>query len=142
MHELSEYAKGSSVNVLLESHGKVVKSDMLYQIMESVEKPNVGLIWDVFNMWSVTKETPTEVHKKLQKYIKHIHLKDAVFKDGKEQYVLLGEGEAPIKEALLALREGDFQGYYSFEWEKMWHPDIQEPEIAIPHFSKKIKDYW
>jgi sugar phosphate isomerase/epimerase len=140
--ELSEYAKGSLVNVLLESHGKVVQSDLLYQVMKSVERPNVGLIWDIFNMWSITKESPTEVHKKLQPYIRHIHVKDAIIENEKEKYVLLGEGEAPVKEALSVLRKSDFQGYYSFEWEKMWHPDIQEPEIAIPHFSKKIKDYW
>ncbi len=140
--ELSEYAKGSSVNVLLESHGKVVQSDLLYQIMKSVNRPNVGLVWDIFNMWSITKEPPTEVHKKLQPYIRHIHVKDAIMENGKEKYVLLGEGEAPIKEALSVLRKSNFQGYYSFEWEKMWHPEIQEPEIAIPHFAQKIKNYW
>lgn len=140
--ELSDYAKGSSVNVLLESHGKVVQSDLLFQIMKSVERPNVGLIWDFFNMWSITKETPTEVHKKLQKYIQHVHVKDAIAKDGKEQYMLLGEGEAPVKEALSVLRKSNFQGYYSFEWEKMWHPEIQEPEIAIPHFAQQIKRFW
>ncbi len=54
----------------------------------------------------------------------------------------LVEGEAPVSEALTALRKGGFKGYYSFEWEKMWHPEIQEPEIAMPHYAKAIQKYW
>ena len=140
--ELGEYAKGSSVNVLLESHGKVVHSDMLYKIMYSAEHPNVGLVWDFFNMWSVTKESPKNVYRKLKKYIKHVHVKDAKLVNGKEEYTLLGEGEAPVAEALTVLKQDGFKGYYSFEWEKMWHPEIQEPEIAIPHYAKAIQKYW
>lgn len=140
--ELGDYAKGNAVNILLESHGKVVYSDMLLKIMKAAEHPNVGLVWDFFNMWSVTKESPKEVHKKLKKYIKHAHIKDAKLVNGKEEYTLLGEGEAPLAEALTALRQGGFKGYYSFEWEKMWHPEIQEPELAIPHYAKAIQKYW
>ena len=140
--ELGEYSKGSSVNVLMESHGKIVHSDLLLKIMQSVNHPHVGLVWDYFNMWSITKEPPKEVFQKLKKYIKHTHIKDAKFVDGKEQYTLLGEGEAPLAEALTALKTGGYKGFYSFEWEKLWHPEIQEPEIAIPHFSKTIPKYF
>lgn len=140
--DLGNHAKGSGVTVLLESHGKVVKADLLSYIMRSAEHPNVGLIWDIYNMWTVTKESPKEVYKKLKKYIRHIHLKDAQHRDGKEHYVLLGEGEAPLAEAINMLRKDRFAGYYSFEWEKMWHPEIVEPEIAIPHYAKKIRAYF
>lgn len=140
--ELGDYAKGSSVHILLESHGKVVYSDMLLKIMQTAEHPNVGLIWDYFNMWSVTKESPKMVYKKLKKYIKHTHIKDGKWVNGKEIYTLIGEGEAPLAEALSALRKGGYKGYYSFEWEKMWHPEIQEPEIALPHYTKAIQKYW
>jgi len=139
---LGEYAKGSSVNVLLESHGKVVDSDILYKIMHAAEHPKVGLVWDFFNMWSVTKESPKDVYKKLKKYIKHVHVKDAKLVNGKEEYTLLGEGEAPVAQALTVLKQNAFEGYYSFEWEKMWHPEIQDPEIAIPHYAKAIQKYW
>ncbi len=140
--ELGDYAKDSSVNVLMESHGKIVHSDMLLKIMQSVNHTHVGLVWDYFNMWSVTKESPKEVFQKLKKYIKHTHIKDAKFVDGKEHYTLLGEGEAPLAEALTALKTGGYKGFYSFEWEKLWHPEIQDPEIAIPHFTKAIQKYF
>ncbi len=140
--ELGNHAKGSNVTVLLESHGKVVEKDILYHIMQAAEHPHVGLIWDILNMWSVTKEPPKEVHQKLKKYIRHTHIKDAILKDGKEQYVFIGQGEAPLQEAITALVKGGYKGYYSFEWEKRWHPEIEEPEKAIPDYPKAMKKFF
>ncbi len=139
---LGDYAKSSGVKVLLESHGKVIKSDMLLHIMQEANHVNVGLVWDFFNMWSVTKETPTEMYKQLKKYIYHTHIKDALLTEKGETYTLLGEGNSPVKEALHALKSGGYAGYYSFEWEKMWHPEIQEPELALPHFAKNFSSFW
>nr|WP_290927508.1 sugar phosphate isomerase/epimerase family protein [Haliscomenobacter sp.] len=138
--ELGNHAKGSGVKILLESHGKVVSTERLLSIMRAAEHPQVGLIWDVYNMWSVTKEAPKMVHQQLKKYICHVHLKDARQVRDKHEYVLLGEGEAPLTEAIRALTKDKFAGYYSFEWEKMWHPEIAEPEVAIPHYAKAVRD--
>lgn len=140
--ELGDYAKGSKVTVLLESHGEVVGSEILHQIMRASEHPHVGLIWDVLNMWSVTKESPTKVHEKLKKYIRHTHIKDAKLIDGKEHYVFLGQGEAPIAEAITALTKDNYRGFYSFEWEKLWHPEIEEPEAAFPDYPKAMRKYF
>jgi len=138
LHELGEYAKKKKVRVLMETHGDLVKTEDLEKIMRLTEHSNVGLIWDVSNMWTVTKEPPKEVYNKLKKYIYHTHIKDAKLVDGKPQYTLLGEGEVPIFEAIDALSEGQYKGYYSFEWEKLWHPEIAEPEIAFAQYSKTM----
>ena len=74
---LGDHAKGSGVKVLLESHGKVVRSDLLLRIMEGAGHRQVGLVWDVYNMWSVTKESSESAYKALKKYIDHVHIKDA-----------------------------------------------------------------
>ena len=140
--ELGNYAKGSKVSVLLESHGKVVSKDILHRIMQGAEHPHVGLIWDIMNMWTVTKETPKEVHEKLKKYIRHTHIKDGIMPDGKVIYKRIGEGEVPLTEAITALVKGGYKGYYSFEWEKRWHPEIEDPETAIPHYPKAMKSYF
>lgn len=139
---LGEYAKGSNVTILLESHGKVVNKDMLLKIMSGANHPKVGLIWDFFNMWVITKESPKEVFDTLGKYIKHVHVKDARLIDNKPAYCLIGEGVAPLKETMDSLKNGQYKGYYSFEWEKKWHPEIQDPEIAFPHFAKEIYKYF
>ncbi len=140
--ELGNYANGKKVMVLMETHGDVVKIEDLAAIMQAAEHKQVGLVWDIANMWTVTKEPPAEAFQKLKKYIRHTHIKDARLVDGKLAYTLLGEGEIPISEAVSVLSKGGYKGYYSFEWEKMWHPEIAEPEIALAHYPTAIKNYF
>ena len=139
---LGDYAKGSKVKVLMETHGELVKSDDLETIMRSAAHPNVGLVWDPSNMWTVTKEPPAEMFNKLKKYIRHTHIKDAKLVDGILQYKLLGQGEVPIFEAIDALVKDGYQGYYSYEWEKLWHPEIEAPEIALADYPKVMRKHF
>lgn len=139
---LGDHAKGSNVTVLLETHGDVSEVPVVQRIMGPATHPNTGLIWDVFNMWSVTKEPPAKVYPELKKYIKHTHLKDGKFIDGKWKYVHFGQGECPVFEAIDLLRKGGYKGYYSFEWEKVWHPEIEEPEIVIPDYASVMKQHF
>jgi hypothetical protein len=37
------------------------------------------------------------------------------------------------------LVSGGYQGLYSFEWEKKWHPEIEEPEVAFPQYVETMK---
>jgi len=134
--ELGDYAKEANVTVLMETHGDVVRSEDLEVIMRSSEHPNVGLVWDACNMWMLTKEAPAAVYQKLKKYIRHTHIKDLIMVDGKAQYRLLGKGESPIFEVISLLKKDGYKGFYSFEWEKLWHPEIDEPEVALADYSK------
>ena len=140
--QLGDYAKGSNVSVLLESHGEVVYTADLQQIMKTAEHEHVGMVWDAYNMWSVTKESPESVYASLKSYIKHTHIKDARMINGKEQYVLLGTGNSAIFQAIEILVKNKFPGYYSFEWEKLWHSEIDEPEIAIADFPKAMQRHF
>jgi sugar phosphate isomerase/epimerase len=142
LSELGNYAKGSNVTVLLESHGDLVYTADLQKIMQAAAQKNTGIIWDVVNMWSVTKEPPAEVYAALKNYILHTHIKDLKLVDGKEQYTLLGQGETPILDAIDILHKDGYKGYYSFEWEKLWHPEIDEPEKAIAHYAKIMRAHF
>jgi sugar phosphate isomerase/epimerase len=140
--ELGRYAKDTKVTVLLESHGQVIWKDVLLRIMQQTEHPNIGMIWDIFNMWSITKESPTEVYNTLKKYIRHTHIKDGSMVDGKPVFTFIGKGQAPLREAFEVLKSGGYSGYYSLEWEKMWHPEIAEPELAFVDYPKATKRYF
>jgi sugar phosphate isomerase/epimerase len=140
--ELGRYANGGPVSVLMESHGDAVLTPELRHIMESAAGPHTGMVWDVYNMWSVTKESPADVYRQLKPYIRHTHIKDAKLVDGKERYVLLGRGESPIFEAIDLLVAGGYDGYYSFEWEKLWHPEIDAPELALADYPLAMKKHF
>ena len=140
--ELGNHAKASGVKVLMETHGDFVKIADLEKIMQATAHPNVGLIWDISNMWTVTKEPPADAYKKLKKYIHHVHIKDAAMVDGKLQYKFLGQGEVPIFEAMDILVEDGYKGYYSYEWEKLWHPELAGPELALADYPRAVKAHF
>ena len=142
LKELGAYASNTQVTVLLESHGELIyKKDLLF-VMEGAANPHVGLVWDVCNMWIVTKEPPEEVYASLKPYIHHTHIKDLKIENGKEEYVLLGTGIVPIFQAIDLLYKNNYPGYYSFEWEKLWHPEIPDPQIALADYPLAIKKHF
>jgi sugar phosphate isomerase/epimerase len=142
LSDLGNYAKDKKVMVLMETHGEVVMMNDIEKIMQLTSNSNVGLVWDVANMWSVTKEPPVDVYQKLKRYIHHTHIKDLKVVDGKEHYTLLGQGEVPIFKAIDVLAKDGYKGYYSFEWEKLWHPEIAEPGIALADYAKLMKQHF
>jgi hypothetical protein len=46
-----------------------------------------------------------------------------------------------VREAVNVLVRNGYKGYYGFEWEKAWHPEIDEPEVAFPHFAETMRRY-
>lgn len=138
-HRLAEYGKDKGVMVLMETHGDLVYTDDLLKVIKEVNHPNAAYIWDVTNMWTITKEPVEEVAEKLFPWVKHVHVKDAKIEDGKVKLVLLGEGDVPMKKAMDLLKEKGYIGFYSFEWEKLWHPELMDPAIAIADFARKMK---
>lgn len=140
--ELAEYAKGMKVKVLMETHGEVVHYADLEAIMKAAHHPQVGLIWDIANMWLDTGEDPKQVYAALKPYIHHTHIKDAAKKDGKLDFRFLGEGEVPIYQGMELLIKDGYKGYFSFEWEKLWHPEIPEPELALADFPVKMQKHF
>ena len=141
LRELGEYAKSSQVKVILESHGDFVDSSTLIEIMKRTALPNVALLWDAYHTVVEGKEHPATTFKRLGQYVCHTHLKDSRLMGKEEQYVLTGTGTVPVRQIVHILAADGYQGYYGFEWEKLWHPDIEEPEVAIPHFAKVIREY-
>jgi sugar phosphate isomerase/epimerase len=53
--------------------------------------------------------------------------------------MLAGRGCVPFAEAVAAIEMLKFDGYVSFEWEKYWRPEIEEPEVALPDFVSAIR---
>jgi predicted xylose isomerase-like sugar epimerase len=54
----------------------------------------------------------------------------------------MGQGEVPIFEAVDALSKSGYKGYYSFEWEKLWHPELEDPETALADYPLAMKKHF
>ena len=141
LQTLGDHASKTKVSVLMETHGDLIQTADIAEVMQGVERPNVGLVWDFTNMWSITKEEPIAVYPKLAPYIRHVHVKDYKMQDGKMRYTLLGQGMAPAFQALDLLQRAGYKGFYSFEWEKLWHPELEEPDTALEHYVQMMRSF-
>jgi sugar phosphate isomerase/epimerase len=141
LHELGGYAGPKHVTVLLESHGDFIDSPTLRAVLEGAKSPNVALLWDAHHTFVDGKEDPEFTVKQLGKYIRHTHLKDSKVVGNSRRYVLTGTGEVPVRRQVEVLAATGYKGYYSFEWEKAWHPDIDEPEVALADYAKVVTQY-
>lgn len=141
LHQLGEYAAPKGVTVIIESHGDFIQSPLLKEVLTRADSKHVALLWDAHHTFVDGHETPEETVAALGSWIRHTHLKDSVPDAKGRKYVLTGTGEVPVERQVQALRRIGYKGYYCFEWEKMWHPDIQEPEVAFPDYVRVMTGY-
>jgi sugar phosphate isomerase/epimerase len=133
---LGDYAKERGVVVLLETHGDFVDSPTLVELMQRAGGPGVALLWDAHHTFAFGKEQPETTLAAIASFVRHVHLKDSVPAGTDRRYVLTGTGEVPVGRQISALAKSGYRGVYSFEWEKRWHPEIEEPEVAFAQFAE------
>jgi sugar phosphate isomerase/epimerase len=141
LHQLGEYAAPKGVTVIIESHGDFVQSPLLKEVLTRADSKNVALLWDAHHTFADGHEQPEQTVSALSPWIRHTHLKDSVPNGKERKYVLTGQGDVPVRQAVHALRGINYTGYYCFEWEKIWHPDLQDPQIAIPDYVRVMTTY-
>jgi sugar phosphate isomerase/epimerase len=142
LHELGTYASSRNVTVLLESHDDFTSAAVLKEVLERADSPHVGLLWDAFHTFATSNESPEVTVNALKPWIRHTHLKDAVGGGPNRKYVLTGRGNIPVRRQIEVLQHAGYKGYYCFEWEKVWHPELDDPEIAIADYARFMREYF
>jgi sugar phosphate isomerase/epimerase len=137
---LSDHATLSGVRVGVETHDEFASAVTVARALALVPGPAVGAIWDMFHTARVG-ETPAQALEALGDRVLNVHLKDARRTADGWQLVLLGDGEIPVQDALRLLDERGYPDFVSVEWEKKWHPEIEEPEVAFPQHMALLQDY-
>lgn len=139
---LCEYAAGKNVEVLLEIHGDFNTLDVVMPLIENLKQyPEFGILWDIEHSDKTYKDNWMEFYSAIKPAVKHVHVKDYIRKEGTDfELCLVGEGDIPIKDILAQLKKDGYDGYYSLEWEKKWHPELPEPEIAVPGYMEFMKN--
>ena len=140
---LRELAEGTpdGVEIGLETHGDYARAEYAAEIVSLANHPKVRLIWDVANSAAAGDEIQ-HAARVVQPHLAHVHLRDAKPVAGSEHWlpVLAGDGRVSFAEAVATLGALNYDGFVSFEWEKFWHPEIEEPEIALPDFINAIRE--
>ena len=139
LQALLPIAAENQVTLLAETNGVYAETSKMKALMEKLNHPNLGVLWDIHHPYRYFNEAPEYTYQQLKPWIRHTHLKDSVMKDGKVTYKMLGHGDIPVKAALKVLVEGGYDGYLVLEWVKRWCADLEEPGIVFDHFLNTIK---
>jgi sugar phosphate isomerase/epimerase len=132
------------VAIGVETHDDFSASSTVAGLLAMADPDWVGAVWDSHHPYRVG-ERPAEVYAHLAGRILLAQVKDArrvqadqgsqrgeKAHDDQWELVLLGEGEVPVRQMLGLLAAGGYRHWISVEWEKRWHPEIAEPEVALP----------
>ena len=138
--ELGKYAEGKNVKVLVETNGIFSDSDQMQRLMEKVDSPNVGVLWDIHHPFRFMHEPVEKTYAALKPFVMLVHIKDSIVENGKIKYKMQGSGDVPVKEALLLLKNNKFDGYVSLEWVKRWCIELEDPGVVFSHFVNYVRD--
>ena len=136
-------AERLGVAIAIETHDSFSASLVVAELLAMVQSKWVGALWDTHHPHRMD-ERPAEVYEHIGSRVLHVQVKDArrsAAHKGGWQLVPLGEGEVPVREIIRLLAAGGYGGYISVEWEKYWHPDIEEPEIALPQHLMVLREW-
>jgi len=131
---LADYAGPKGIEVWLETHGDFATAPETEAILTKAGRRETGVVWDPANSFIATQERPTEGAAILGAAIRHVHIKDLRRSGNGWNYVATGAGDFPLLELLSVLQRLHYDRFLSFEWEKKWHPEIEDAEVALPHF--------
>ena len=143
LRSLCSDAERKNVAVLLEIHGEFCTVDAIAPIIEAVGSyRSFGIIWDVAHSDADYRENWREFYSFISPYLRHVHIKDHERNSTPPFHLMpLGEGDLPLVPIVNRLLEDGYDGYFSFEWEKMWHPALAPAEVVFPHFANFMKQF-
>ncbi len=119
------------------------------QLIEAVNRENVGLVIDFWHLWASRKTTPAELARLDKRLIYGVHLADGKRPPEGEPWVdenllrgfLPGDGDIPMNEWVKAIKDTGFDGVVSGEIlnEQLWERDLFE--IAAD-MRQRMDQYW
>jgi sugar phosphate isomerase/epimerase len=136
IRELAEIAAARGVEVWIENHGDFAGAGETAAILQQAASSTIGVVWDPANSFAATQEQPADGAARLGVAIRHVHIKDLRRDRNEWKLVLTGEGNFPLPELKAALQDLRYDRFLSFEWEKKWHPEIADADVALPHFAR------
>ena len=134
LRELIPLAEECGVTLLVETNGAYADTARLRDLLTDLASDNVAALWDMHHPYRFMHESPEQTLQNLGTYIKHVHIKDSVIQDGRLVYRLMGDGDLPIADMMMALRSINYEGYVSLEWVRYWNRDMYDAGVVFPQY--------
>jgi len=151
MKALGAVAKKHNVTLVVENHFHTMTAiaSKTVNIVRKISHPNVGILYDQANLAILRAEDYEVAIPLLAEYIKYVHVKDMIYKEGNKEFKsdhvsdineddritasrILGEGILPWRKIIKALRQINYDGWLSLEYERRWAPyELPDAKIGM-----------
>jgi sugar phosphate isomerase/epimerase len=142
LYTLADIGEEYGVKILVETHDDWTNSLHVKQLLEAVDRPSVGVVWDMHHTW-LGGESFQNSWDFLGPWIANTHWKDSR-KDPDSvsgyQHCIPGDGEFDFQAVQNGLILNQYTGWYTLEWEKRWHPELPEPDVVFPKYVSVMQD--
>ena len=143
--EMCGIAAEGGISVLVETNSIFSDVTLLKEVLDRVDRTNIGALWDINYPYRYFGEQPSETVDILGKYIKYVHTKDSIVNGETIEYRLMGHGDLPLADVFYSLKSIDYDGYLSFEWIPKWSSELVEPGIVMAQYAgymlRELKKY-
>jgi sugar phosphate isomerase/epimerase len=134
IQQLADHAASEGIEICLETHGGVSATGALAaKLIESIDRPNVGINYDTANVIFYGKTRPETDIAAAAPFINHLHIKDQIGGPGVWNFPAIGTGEVDFAPIFQALNDVRFAGPCSIELEfqgEPW-PSLDEVRAAL-----------
>jgi 3-dehydroshikimate dehydratase len=108
-------AARAGATLLLENERGIYGENALrcHDLLATINSPALRMAFDPANFVQVGVRPMDEVWPLLKDYVRHVHIKDALFRDASVQPAGQGDGDIPV--LLAALNDANYSGYLTLE---------------------------
>ncbi len=124
----------SGVGIVMQNHAGAGTALDALRIARRLDDPRFGLVYSPDHTFMHEATGSDELLPQIQPWTHQVYVADLAREGDGQRWVFPGQGEVPLRETIAWLDEAGFEGFYSFKWEKIWNPDLPEPQVAMPHF--------
>ena len=137
---LAEKAGELDVEILFENAGSFCGAKDWWSLLNLLEHPMLGLVWNVANAAAAGESSAISVTM-LNSRIHLVKVKDTKVGEG-SGFVSLGEGTVEIERFLKRLMGVGYSGYVVVEWDRLWLPALSPASTYLPDAYERLTGWF
>jgi len=136
---LAEYAEEHGIEILVENAGSFAGARDLWQLMQHINHPSVGVCWNATYAMSAADEEPGISVPMLSQRLRYAKISDLVIEAGDDDQVSRPTGdEQRITERYIELLRGfGYDGWICFEWKP-----ADSPNVMLARTTEVIREWF
>ncbi|MEU2428335.1 sugar phosphate isomerase/epimerase family protein [Streptomyces sp. NPDC007861] len=125
------------VRVLLETHDSHSTAAAVSRVLDRVDHPGVGAIWDLMHTWRAD-EDPQDSYRALAPHLAYVQVKDIASRTDTTP-LPLGAGVLPLAACVDSLRAGGYRGWLCWEYEALWYSGAPALPPLLPAGARLLR---